>query len=91
MTVQRVGIRDLKTHLSAWLREVKRGETLIITERGKEIGRLVPTDEPLARRMAALQQAGIVQWSGRKAPVPTPLVDMPAGKSMTDIVSELRD
>ena len=35
-----VGIRDLKAQLSKTIQQVKAGETVIITERGKPIGRI---------------------------------------------------
>lgn len=37
----RVGIRDLKNNLSRYLREVKSGQSITITERGKPIGQIV--------------------------------------------------
>lgn len=42
MTEMTVGIRDLKAQLSNYLRQVKAGATLIITERGRPVGRIVP-------------------------------------------------
>ena len=41
------GIRELKSQLSAYLRRVKAGETIVITERGKPIGRVVPMTHPV--------------------------------------------
>ena len=52
--MNKVGIRELKSHLSHYLRRVKAGETLIITERGKPIGRIVPESQPLEERLAHL-------------------------------------
>ena len=42
MTQSTVGIRDLKARLSEYLRQVKDGETVIITEHGRPIGRIIP-------------------------------------------------
>lgn len=36
----------MKTHLSGYLRDVKRGGELLISERGKAIARLVPVGAP---------------------------------------------
>ena len=44
-----VSVRELKNHLSEYLRRVQDGEELLITSRGKPVGRLVP-----ARRAARL-------------------------------------
>lgn len=47
MTQVIVGIRELKARLSEYLRQVKAGETVIITEHGRPIGRIVPEPESL--------------------------------------------
>jgi prevent-host-death family protein len=38
----RVGVRALRDNLSEYLRRVKRGELLVITDRGRPIGELSP-------------------------------------------------
>ena len=43
------GIRELKSKLSAYMRRVKAGETVVITERGKPIGRIVPVSASSVR------------------------------------------
>ncbi|MDN5871362.1 MAG: type II toxin-antitoxin system prevent-host-death family antitoxin, partial [Nitrococcus sp.] len=40
-----IGIRELRQHASRYLRRIKQGETLIVTERGEPIAEL----RPLAR------------------------------------------
>jgi prevent-host-death family protein len=42
MVMKTVGIADLKAHLSGHLRTVKKGETLIVVERGTPVARIVP-------------------------------------------------
>lgn len=44
---KQVGIRELKTHLSRYVKEVKLGEEILVSERGKVVARLVPV-EPLS-------------------------------------------
>jgi prevent-host-death family protein len=39
---RRVGVRELKDSLSAQLRRVAAGETIVVTDRGRDIVRLVP-------------------------------------------------
>jgi prevent-host-death family protein len=41
-----VGIRDLRDHLSSWLDEVKEGNELVITERGRAVARILPVSLP---------------------------------------------
>jgi prevent-host-death family protein len=38
----RVGVRELRQNLSKYLDRVKAGEDLVVTERGREVARLVP-------------------------------------------------
>lgn len=40
--MRKVGIADLKAHLSGYLRSVKKGETLLVVERGTPVARMVP-------------------------------------------------
>ena len=42
MVMKRVGVADLKAHLSGHLRTVKKGETLVVLERGTPVARIVP-------------------------------------------------
>jgi len=50
-----VGVRELRQNLSRYLAEVKEGESFAVTERGREVARLVPSgpaDSPIARLVA---------------------------------------
>ena len=46
-----VGVRELKQHLSEYLRRVAAGETLQVTDRGVPVALITPVlaDDPLAR------------------------------------------
>ena len=44
--MREVGAFEAKTHLSALLDEVARGETIIITKRGRAVARLIPPEAP---------------------------------------------
>jgi prevent-host-death family protein len=63
-----VGTRELKNHLSEYLRRVKAGETLIITERGKPVGQIVPIQADLTDRFIKLAEAGVIDWNGQPVP-----------------------
>ncbi len=63
-------MRELKNRLSAYLDLVKRGQEVVVTERGRPIARLTPLSADVDR-MAALVEAGIVQRprsAGRRLP-----------------------
>jgi prevent-host-death family protein len=42
---EKVGVRELRQNLSKYLDRVKDGESLTVTERGREVARLVPSRE----------------------------------------------
>jgi prevent-host-death family protein len=42
---EKVGVRELRQNLSKYLDRVKEGESLVVTERGREVARLVPSRE----------------------------------------------
>lgn len=66
MSERRVGIRELKTKLSQFVREVKMGATIVVTEHGRGVARLVPEGDSLDERIETLKTAGSIQWSGRR-------------------------
>ena len=42
--MKKVGIADLKAHLSEHLRKVKRGQTLTVFDRNQPVARIIPHD-----------------------------------------------
>ena len=42
--VVEVGIRELRDQLSKWVARARKGEEVVITDRGKPVARLVPVD-----------------------------------------------
>ncbi len=86
-----VGIRELKTNLSRFLKYVKQGQTLIITEHGKPIGRIVPVGTSIDERLKGLELTGLLLQAGSALSVIQP-VTIPHGKKcVSDLVSEDRD
>ncbi len=62
-----VGIRDLKNQLSRYLREVKHGRSITVTERGRAVALLIPANSnPDARAVAELAKRGLGSWKGGK-------------------------
>ena len=43
--MQRVGCREFKNRLGRYLRAVRKGQTLLITDRGKPVARVSPPDQ----------------------------------------------
>ncbi len=62
-----VGIRELKRNLSEYLRSVKAGEKVVITDRKKEIAVIVPFREAEDQgKILQLVREGVADWSGEK-------------------------
>lgn len=86
-----VGIRELKERLATYMRQVKAGKTVVITEHGKPVGRIVPVQASVEDKMQELIKAGVIQWSGRKPKRRIPTVKTRGKKTLSDIVLENRD
>lgn len=86
-----VGIRDLKAQLSEYLRQVKAGETVVITEHGRPIGRIVPEPESLEERIQRLVDSGELLWSGEHLPSFEPAGKNAGDVLISDIVADLRE
>jgi prevent-host-death family protein len=91
MAEYRIGVRDLKTHLSSYLEKVQMGHTIIITSHGKPIARLTPTHEELMERVKALQAAGLVAWNGKKLKPSKPVMINKGNKLASDIYTEMQN
>lgn len=91
MSNMRVGARELKSKLSEYLRRVKAGETIIVTERGKTIGQIVPVKPTLEKRLKGLVESGLAEWNGQKYLPKKPLARNRSRKQLSDLVIENRD
>ena len=60
-----VGIRELKAHLSHYVRLARQGERVIVTDRGREVAELRAIT-PVHPGIKALIDSGMVKWSGGK-------------------------
>jgi prevent-host-death family protein len=86
-----VGVRDLKTRLSEYLRLVKNGQTVLITDHGKPVGRIVPIEASLEQRISVLKQAGLVSWNGQKLAHSQPVAKNTSQNLISDILVEMRE
>ncbi len=70
----RVGVRELKARLSHFLDRVKDGQTVVVTERGREVARLIPSAErAMPEVVRHLLETGQASWSGTDLPDFDPL------------------
>jgi prevent-host-death family protein len=89
--MERVGVRELRQNLSVYLRRVRRGEALEVTERGRPVAVLQPLAAP-DDAFARLQAKGIPmrRGAGNLADVPPPVkVDLP--RPLSEVLEETRE
>jgi prevent-host-death family protein len=91
MSEKRIGIRELKSTLSECVREVKSGRTIVVTEHGQPVARIIPEAISLRERVEALRTTGAVAWSGRRLRPATPVGKVRGGKTVADLVVENRE
>ena len=85
-----VGVRDLKARLSEYLRHVRSGQTIIITDHGRVVGRILPAEQPLEERLLALREAGLLAWNGKNLEAIEPPAVNRSEHTLSDLVIELR-
>jgi len=83
-----VGVRELKNSLSSYLKRVRAGETIVVTDRGEPIARIIPTAIP--DRIARLMAEGRATWSGKRFEPPDTLIRPKPGPPFSDYISEDR-
>ena len=63
-------VSKLKASLSEYLREVKAGEEILVTERGRPIAKLVPmgSSTVLPQHLAEMEKQGLIKVGAAKLP-----------------------
>lgn len=85
-----VGIREIRNRLSRYLKRVRQGETIVITDRNIPVAKIIPIKEQELEDILALQKAGLAAWHGGK---PEGLINPPAVKDnrlVSDIIAKDR-
>lgn len=94
--MQMVGVRDLKDQLTHYLSMVKKGENVVVTDRGNPIAILHSLDKTEAtaspeEKLASLAKRGIIRLpTGRKKLDLETKAVAAKGKPMSEIVIEER-
>jgi prevent-host-death family protein len=86
-----VGIRELKAKLSECVRTVKAGGTVIVTEHGRAVARLVPEPTSLRDRLLALTASGDIIWNGQPYKPAGPVARVRGPRTLADLIVEERD
>jgi prevent-host-death family protein len=92
-----VGTASLKNNLSAYLKKIKKGGRIMVTDRGEPVALLLPVDSKSElqnneEKLAALVSGGTVEYSfsTRNFSHPKPIKLM-ASTSISGIISSMRD
>lgn len=91
MPAEKVGIRELKSNLSACLRQIKSGKTLVITERGKPVGRLSPVEPTIEEALQEGVRSRLWAWNGKKWKPSRPKIQGRGKALISDLLLEDRD
>ncbi|MBA4377052.1 MAG: prevent-host-death protein [Anaerolinea sp.] len=91
MVEMRVGTRELKNKLSEYLRRVKAGETITVTEHGKTIGQIIPVKTSIEERILAMVSSGQAAWNGQKLQPYAPKAVNRGDRQISDLVVENRE
>ena len=86
-----VGNRDAKMHLSKYIKMVQQGAEVIITDRGRPVGKIIPIqarDLPLDERIKRMEDQGLIDPIAgkglKKIPPPIPVPEGIAQKLLQD-------
>lgn len=85
------GIRDLKAHLSEYLRQVEAGRTVVITRHGEPIGRIVPITRSTEAQLDTLQEAGLIAWNRQRLQPLAPVAQAQGERTVADLLVEDRE
>lgn len=94
--MQMVGVRELKDHLTHYLSLIKKGENVVVTDRGNPIAILHSLDKTEVtaspeEKLASLAKRGLIRLpSGRKKIDLTTRAVTVKGKPLSEIVIEKR-
>lgn len=94
--ITRVGIRDLRLHLSEYLRRAEAGETIEVTDRGRPLSRIVPVPKgemTIMERAIADGLATPPAWwpDGPRSEPPMPRPRRSGERRLSEVLLEMRD
>ena len=91
MREREIGIRALKSQLSRCVQDVKKGATIVVTERGRRVARIVREPGSLDERIDVLRSPASIHWSGRRLNAARPIATLRGKRSVAAIVVENRE
>jgi len=89
--MNRVGVRELRQNLSVYLRRVKEGETLEVTEHGNPVAVLGPPPRSGSIIDQLIAEGRATPGVGRIADLPPPMPRKPGSRPLSQVLQEMRD
>lgn len=89
-----VGARELKNRLGRYLRQVRTGETILVTERGRPVAELRPLPPAaldLDTRLGELAAKGLIRLPTRRKSPTIPRVELPGPPLSRTIIEDRED
>ena len=88
-----VGSRELKARLGSYLRQVRSGTSIVVTDRGRPVAELRPlgSDAALDHRLADLAERGVVTLPTKPLPAPPRRVRLRGPGLSETIVADRED
>lgn len=88
--MKRIGIRELRQEASKHLRDVERGETIEVTDRGRPIARIVPI-RPMGVIESLIASGRMTPARGNLADLGPPLPRIPGVPSASEELARMRE
>ena len=88
MSVEKIGIRQLRQRASEWVAKAKAGKVIVITDRGKPVARLMPLTQNENVRNKLIDNGQLIPATAPRARLSTD--DLVSGPPLTPILGELR-
>ncbi len=91
--MEKVGLREANIHFARYVKKVKGGTEILLTDRGKPIAIITPLrkkEEPLEERLRMLERMGILKTASPGNLKLHKLMNLP-GKGLSRIVCEGRE
>ena len=84
-----VGIRELRHDLSRYLRRVKDGERLVVTDRNRPVALLTPLPEDEDPWERLIAEGKVTRATGRIQDLPPP-IKLDGGPTLSETLEEMR-
>jgi prevent-host-death family protein len=90
--MEQVGLREANIHFAKYVKKVKEGQEILLTDRGEPVAIIKPVmkrEEPIEKRLHQMEKDGLLRRaSGKKFSLPK-LVELP-GRPLSEMVIEDR-